>query len=575
MFEFAHKAKRISTALVVGISALGFSSSAFAAPVSADRLLNSDREAQNWLMTYQQYRSHNFSKLSQINRNTVGGLGIKYAVALGGMSGAGTPRQEATPLVNDGFLYVNNARNQVYKIDVRSGNRGEIVWKHDPEIDSEFPILMTSRGIALLDDAVYTFTNDQRMVAIDANSGEALFEITSSSPDDFQNQQHTGAPLAVKDMLLQGQSNGFAGNRGWLGAFDAANGDLRWRFFSIPGPGEPGHETWADDHDAWRTGGGAVWSTPSYDAETETVIYGTGDAAPWHDPEFRPGDNLYAISTIALDVNTGKMKWHFQEVPNESWDFDTINPRMIYNVEIDGVLKSVQGHFSRNGHYYTLDRTNGTFLRGDAYVDNISWTQGLDPKTGKPLEYDPSVLLQNYGGNATRRDRPSIHCPTFSGGPTYFPPSFDASRMTAYLSGVVGCTAITITEPMVFDKDWRGERMCCRTTAAEGPRFGHVTGFDVRTGAVTAKAVTPYPIRSGVIATSGDLVFTGHPDGKFAAYDSDTLAEVWSANVGTPIWAAPISFGVDGKQFVAVVAGGASTSDPILEGTAMLFVFGL
>jgi alcohol dehydrogenase (cytochrome c) len=560
---------------VVGFSALGFCSSAFAAPVIADRLLNSDREAQNWLMQYQQYSSHSFSKLSQINSNTVTGLGIKYAVALGGMVGAGAPRQEATPLVNDGFMYVNNARNQVYKIDVRSGTRGEIVWKFDSELDAEAAILMTSRGIALLDDAVYTFTNDQRMIAIDANSGEALFEIKSSSPDDFQNQQHTGAPLAVKDMILQGQSNGFAGNRGWLGAFDAANGDLRWRFFVIPGPGEPGHETWADNHNAWRTGGGAVWSTPSYDPETETVIFGTGDAAPWADPEFRPGDNLFAISTVALNVNTGEMNWHFQEIPNESWDYDTISPRMIYNVEIDGALKSVQGHFSRNGYYYTLDRVNGTFLRGQAYVDNISWTAGLDPKTGKPVEYDPNVLLQNYGGNATRRDRPSLHCPAYSGGPTYFPPSLDTSRMTAYLSGVVGCHSVTVTEPMIFDKDWRGERMCCKTTAAVGPRFGHVTGFDVRTGEVSAKAVTPYPIRSGVMATAGDLVFTGHSDGKFAAYDSDTLAEVWSANVGTPIWAAPISFGVDGKQFIAVVAGGKSTTDPILEGTAMLFVFGL
>ncbi len=268
-----------ATALAAGVSA------ASAEPVTAERLINAANEPQNWFMKNGSYNSYMHSALSQITRENVEDVDFKYSVALGGYTASRRGvTQEASPLIVDGFMYVNNAWNMVYKIDVQSGREGLVLWKFDPEVDPAYPDITTSRGITVLGNNVYVATLDSRLVALDMESGEAVFDVRISSPDDFQNQQHTGAPLAVKDMILVGQSNGYVGNRGWLGAFDAANGDLRWRFFSIPGPGEPGHETWADDHNAWRTGGGAVWTTPSYDPETELVHYGTGDAAPWHDP---------------------------------------------------------------------------------------------------------------------------------------------------------------------------------------------------------------------------------------------------------------------------------------------------
>ncbi len=564
---------------VLGATALAaLTSTALAEPVTAERLVNAASEPQNWFMKNGSYDSYEHSTLSQINRENVGELAFKYAVALGGYTN--TRRgvtQEATPLVVDGAMYVNNAWGQTYKIDVTSGREGQVLWKFDPEVDPGYPDITTSRGIAVLGNNVYINTLDSRLIAVDMESGESVFEARISSPDDFQNQQHTGAPLAVKDMILVGQSNGFVGNRGWLAGFDATNGDLRWRFFSIPGPGEPGNETWTDDHNAWRTGGGAVWTTPSYDPESELVHYGTGDAAPWHDPEFRPGDNLFAISSLAVDVNTGALKWYFQETPNESWDFDTVSSRLLYEIPVNGQNVKVVGNFGRNGYYYTLDRATGEFYRADQYVPKITWTAGIDPKTGKPVEYDPALQLQEYAGHATRRNRPATDiCPN-TGNATYFPPSFDPTRMVAYIGGQNGCTTLTITEPMDFNTDWRGITLCCRSSTASGPVNGHITAVDVVTGETKASVTFAQSVRSGVITTGGDLLFAGHLDGKVAAYDSDTLEQLWYLSMGTPVNAPPITFAIGDQQYVAIVAGGSlnGSANPLLQGAATLYVFGL
>jgi len=563
----------------MGAAALALGTSAASAdPVTAERLVNAASEPQNWFMKNGTYDSYQHSALTQINRENVGELGIRYAVALGGyITSRRGVTQEATPLVVDGAMYVNNAWNMIYKIDVTSGREGRVLWKFDPQVDPGYPDITTSRGIAILGNNVYTSTLDSRLISIDTESGEVVFEARISSPDDFQNQQHTGAPLAVKDMILVGQSNGYVGNRGWLAGFDAATGDLRWRFFSIPGPGEPGHETWTDDHGAWRTGGGAVWTTPSYDPESELVHYGTGDAAPWHDPEFRPGDNLFAISSLAVDVNTGALRWYFQETPNESWDYDTVSSRFLYDIEVDGQTRKVVGNFSRNGFFYSLDRATGEFIRADQYVPRVTWTAGIDAKTGKPVEYDPNIQLQEYGGHATRRNRPATDiCPNLNNA-TFFPPSFDPDRKWAYIGGGNGCYTLTITEPMDPARDWRGVTLCCRSSAASGPANGHITAIDVLTGEQKATITFPLNVRSGVITTKGDLLFAGHPNGNVGAYDADTLEELWYMNVGTPIAAPPITFAIGDTQYVAIVAGGglAGSNNPLLQGAATLYVFGL
>jgi len=379
--------------------------------------------------------------------------------------------------------------------------------------------------------------------------------------------------------VLVGESTGGSmGTRSWVGAFDANTGALVWRTFTIPAPGEPGSETWKDKHNAWRIGGASVWQTASFDPDTNLVYYGTGDAFPTYDPEFRPGDNLYTASTLAFDVDTGRIAWYFQETPNEHWDFDTPSPKMLYEVTLNGESRKVVANFSRNGFYYTLDRASGQFVRADQYQEKVTWTKGIDPKTGKPVDYDPTKDVQVYAGIGVRRGKVGQElCPWWSGAPTFFPPTYDAKRMVAYVSGAEGCSAGTsIKTPMDENRDWVGQRMCCfeqgRTNA-----HGALWALDVRTGKVIAKEKFPLPTEAGMLSTGGDLLFTGHHTGTIAAYDSDTLKEAWSFNVGTPITAPPMSYSVNGKQYIAVVAGGAGDlrGARLYQPTAVIAVFGL
>jgi alcohol dehydrogenase (cytochrome c) len=379
--------------------------------------------------------------------------------------------------------------------------------------------------------------------------------------------------------VLAGESTGGSmGTRSWVGAWDVNTGQLAWRTFTIPAPGEPGSETWKDNHNAWRIGGASVWQTASFDPDTNLVYYGTGDAFPTFNPEFRPGDNLYTASTIAFDADTGKIAWYFQETPNEHWDFDTPSPKILYETTINGETRKVVANFSRNGFYYTLDRANGQFIRADQYQEKVTWTRGIDPKTGKPVDYDPARAVQLYAGIGTLRNKPGQEsCPLWNGSPTFFPPTFDAKRMIAYVAGAEGCTAgYTIKTPMDETKDWVGQRMCCQE-AGRSAAHGALWAVDVRTGKLVAKEQFRIPNESGMLSTAGDLLFTGHHDGRFAAYDADNLKEVWSFSLGTPITAPPMSYSVGGKQYIAVVAGGTAglRGAALYQPSALVAVFGL
>jgi alcohol dehydrogenase (cytochrome c) len=406
----------------------------------------------------------------------------------------------------------------------------------------------------------------------------------TGTPSSPKSQAFSAAPLAIKtaggrELVILGESTGGSqGTRSWVGAFEVDTGKLAWRTYTIPAPGEPGSETWKDKHNAWRIGGGSLWQTAAYDPATNLLYFGTGDAFPTFDPEFRPGDNLYTASTVAFDADTGKIVWFFQETPNEHWDFDTPNPKMLYDVSLNGETRKVLGNFSRNGFYYTLDRLNGQFLRADQYQEKVNWTKGIDAKTGKPLDYDPGRDVQLYAGVGALRGKPGMEsCPYWNGSPTFFPPSYDAKRKIAYVAGAEGCYAGTnIQTPMDEKKDWVGLRMCCQDVGPARLR-GALWALDVRTGKLAGKATFPLPIESGMVSTGGDLVFTGHFDGTFAAYDADTLKELWRFNVGTPITAPPITYSVGGKQYVAVAVGGQGglKGAELYQPAAVVAVFGL
>jgi alcohol dehydrogenase (cytochrome c) len=558
--------RTIGAMTAIGLAAIV--NPATAADVTSERLLNAPNDAQNWLMVHRDYDNSRHSGLKDITNANAKDLKLKFMMSLGGMATGGTLRgkEEATPLVDDGFMYVNDTWGRVMKFDVRNGTQGIPLWRHDPKIKQA----RTQRGIAMYGNKVFISTNDMRVIALNRDSGEVVWEVNAAAPTDPatgtpapKTQGFTAAPLTLKtrggkELVLQGESTGGQlGTRSWVGAFDANTGQLAWRTFTIPAPGEPGSETWKDKHNAWRVGGGGVWQTASYDPATNLVFYGTGDAFPSFDPEFRPGDNLFTASTIALDADTGKIVWFFQETPNEHWDFDTPSPKMLYETTINGETRKVVANFSRNGYYYTLDRANGQFIRADQYQEKITWTKGIDPKTGKPVDYDPTKDVQTYAGIGVRRGkRGEEACPWWNGSPTFFPPTMDAKRGIAYVAGAEGCISGTASKtPMDENKDYVGLPPCC-TEQGRVTAHGALWAMDVKTGKILGKATFQPPTESGMLSTDGNVLFTGHMNGKFAAYDATTLQEIWSFNVGTPITAPPITYSAGGKQYVAVVAGG-------------------
>ena len=583
------RAARIGLSCLVAGSAWALSASAIAAPVTFDRLKNAQNESHNWLLVYGSYNAHNSSSLSQINRSNVGNLQVKYTLGLPGIQDF--PAQQAIPAVNDGYMYITTPWSQLMKVDIRGGSRAQTLWVNDAEVESTGAM----RGSpALLGNYVFHNTRqgqDVRLLKIDADSGETVWEASLLVEEaESSEPRFTMQPMAINDKLFVGNTgNDNGGKRGWIGAYNASDGSLAWRFWVIPGPGEFGHETWADDWGAYATGGGGMWTQGSYDPETNLVLYGTGEPQPWYDPEFRPGDNLFTVAVIALDADTGELDWYFQEIPNESWDMDTVSMRMLYDVTINGEIRKVQGNFSRNGYYYTLDRVDGTFLGAEPYTE-VNWTAGLDPKTGLPVEYDPNMLVQDYApGKAMRAGNPESSqnvCPQYRGAPTHMPPTFDAKRMMAYVGANHGgnCFSQFLEEPFPHENRIElglGSQFGGREHTNHG-NLGEMYAVDVRTGKKVMGAIHPNHLYSGALGTAGDLIFYGHLDGKFAAYDKDTLSEVWAFNTGTPISASAITYSIDGTQYVAVVAGGQNRSSNIdhpeqalVQRSAMLYVFAL
>jgi alcohol dehydrogenase (cytochrome c) len=557
-------AKRTGVASLVVGSALLLGYSASAAPVSYERLLEAQSEPHNWLLPYGSYNNANHSNLSQINTSNVGNLQVKFLHSIGGADFQTDARFQMSPVVNDGFMYIANPWGETFKFDVRTGTKATTLWINESEPEEGTRM----RGsVALLEDYIYMFPAqyDMRMLKIDAESGETVWEVSTLLPEEEAarlDQRQTINPLAVKDTLI-GATTGTT-RRNAVSGYSAEDGALKWRFYTIPGPGDPGHETWAGDWDSWLTGGAAVWTQGAFDPETNLYYVGTGEPSPWYDPEFRPGDNLYTVTNLAIDVDTGELAWYFQEIPDESWDYDTVNPKMLYDLTAGGVTTAVQGHFSRNGYYYTLDRANGDFIGAEAYTA-VNWTAGIDPKTGMPVEYDPNVLVQTYApGKSMIAGDPTSSmnvCPYFYGMPTLMPATYDAARQAAYIGAQAGCFSQTLDAPyphesFVGKSSFGGER----DRWINGQTAGTIWAVDTTTGQLINKVKVPYSIYSGTLGTSGGLLFTAQLDGRISAFDKDTLAELWAFNAGTPVSSPPISYSIDGKQYIAILTGGQDQS---------------
>jgi alcohol dehydrogenase (cytochrome c) len=570
---------------------------AIAADVTHERALNAAKEPQNWLLHHGNYEGHRFSALKEINADNAKNLKMAFSVALGGFEGAGTRYKfgnlEATPLVEDGIMYVPDGWGSVYAIDMTSGKKGMFRWKFDPQTDKAWAgdvacCGVNNRGVALWKDKVISISLDGRLFAINKATGEKVWERRVADPAIAETL--TAAPLIVRDVAIVGTAGGEYGIRGFIEGTDLNTGQAVWRTYTIPGAGEPGNETWKDGKERWKHGGASIWETATYDPDTDTFYQGIGNAGPDWDPEYRPGDNKWAASVLALSPSDGKIKWGFQYTPNDPYDFDEISEHPIINAKVNGEDRKLVVHAARNGFFYVLDRVNGSFIAGKQYVNELNWTTGLDPKTGKPLNYDPTKDVQEYTvGSHSNRSRPISNklCPAHTGGKNWEPGAYNPELQLLYIPSIEGCNFVETVEQKDFADQggpvkWR-DRFAGGGAKTPNRLTGSLKAVDPTTGEIKAALQLPYPNYSGALATAGNLVFMGHADGTFSAHDAKTLAEVWSFNVGTGINAPPITYSVNGKQFVAVLAGARQSANiinnsPELKHTStasMLFVFGL
>ena len=571
--------------LIAGLIATA-SSMAYA-EVTMERLLaaGSEEEAGNWLMIGKTFDLNRFSPLDQINSGNVENLRLVMAAPIGGMepAGFGIGSMQTTPLADNGFIYLSDPWGTPYKFDLTSETAARPVWICDTGIDKDPSqgILLANRGLALSGTNVITVLPDGRAVACDSDTGDIVWEsqVTTEVGEGF-----TNSPQVVGDKIIVGQSYGDWATRGWIAALDANSGEEIWRFYTIPEPGEPGSETWLCEEtgnpDCWKTGGGAAWVAGSYDPESNLVFWGTGNPVPMYDPEYRPGDNLYTNSTVALDADTGELAWYFQYTPGDYMDYDEVGPALLVEANINGEDRKVMARFARNGIFYTLDRNSGRYINSVTYVGNLNWTEGIDSKTGLPIEYDPEADLQTYAiGRITRAGDTATTCPNIQGGTNFFPTAYNPELGLAYAGGIEGCSDLSVRE-VDPDDVLPGNIFIGGAGVNSGEQTGSINAVNVSTNTVEATLNTPYAMYGGVMA-SADLLWAGHLDGTFAAYDASTLEELWSMNVGTSFSAAPITFLVNGTQYVAITGGGLGVGGGLapelsnMQAANMLWVFAL
>jgi alcohol dehydrogenase (cytochrome c) len=540
---------------------------AHAADVTFERLQHP--EPQNWLMNHRDYGSHRYSPLAVINTSNVKNLKLVFAMPLGGTSG--NEYNEATPLVEDGFMYITDVWSVVYKIDVHSGTAGQVVWKMDPAVQKPD----RNRGVALWGNLVISVAGlDGRVIATDKETGKIVWD---KNLHDQQDMEITAAPLALDGTVIIGGSGGDNGVRCWLAALDAKTGEQKWKTFAVPAPGEPGSETWKDDHNAWQTGGGAFYVTGSYDPASNVTYWGAGNPAPRYDSAYRPGDNLFTDSTIAFDAATGKMKWYFQYTPNDIHDYDASGSQII----IDGVGgKKVLSLANRNGFEYLFDSRDGTFLKAAQYAEKVDWTKGIDAETGKPVDYDPTKGVQIYNNDwKGGTDKMVNSCPDVHGGTNFWPPSYSERTHLIYIGGDEGCADITPDRAAHVPSKFGGGGYVNNARIT-----GSFTVFDPATGTIKMRKDLPYGDLSGALSTAGGIVVTALLDGTIIAYDDQTLDELWKINVGTGFDAPAMTYAVDGKQYIAIASGlgpvakaklARSPERKFQSNATMLYVFGL
>jgi len=510
----------------------------FAGEVTYDDLL--DPPAEDWLTYGRTYDSQRHSPLDQIHTGNVKDLAAAWMLPLpGSQGGAALPSWQccslqSVPIVVDGVMYVSKP-NEVYALDARAG-RVIWSWKHEPAVKQA-----PSRGVAVLGNLVYVSTPDAHLVALDARTGSVIWE-TELAPRG-QGYSSPAAPFAIDGKIIAGSAFGDHGLNGWLDAIDAKTGERLWRWHSIPRPGEPGNESW--EGDSWKTAGGATWLSGSYDPELNLLYWGIGNPAPDFDGDSRKGDNLYTESMVAIDADTGKLAWHFQFTPHDVHDWDSVEIPILVDAPYDGRMRKLLVHADRNGFYYVLDRATGEFLHGTPFVDKLNWASGLTAE-GRPIRV--SGVEPTPQGNFV--------CPSVTGATNWMSPAYNPATGLFYLAAKEGC-GIVYKAKQEFRPGGYGYVGTGHVESERFPWKMFVRALDLTTGQRKwqYRQVNSRHYGAGVVSTAGGLIFAGDDQGFLTALHAGTGEPLWHFNTGVRIRASPISYGVKGRQYVAVVAG--------------------
>ncbi len=507
-------------------------------PVTQERLLKGTADPSAWLMYGGNYQSWRFSPLKDINRQNVKKLSPAWIFQ------TGIPGQlEASPVVADGILYMTASYNHLYALDAASG---EPLWKYDHPLPDDMRVCCgpTNRGVAIADDKVFMATLDARLVALDRKTGAVAW---NTKIDEYANgYSATVAPLVVKGKVIVGIAGGEYGVRGYLDAYDVKTGERTWRRYTTPSEGEKGVETWAGD--SWKNGGGPTWITGSYDPEQNVLFWATGNTSPDWNGDAREGDNLYTDSVLALDPETGAVKWYFQFTPHDIWDYDGNTDLFLVDVKRSGQIVKALAQPNRNGYLYVLDRTTGRYLHGVQYVDKLNWSKGLD-ESGRPIVNPQFVPVA--GGTK------EFTCPGPAGGKNgSYTAAYSPISKLMYVPVIESCAQLkkataTFIQGIPF---WGGGWDA--TEGDDQSSYGHLSAIEPTTGAIKWRYTDAYPLVGGTLATGGGLVFTGNQDGYAMAFNDTTGELLWRFQTGASVRGQPATYKIGGQQYVAIPSGG-------------------
>lgn len=497
-------------------------------------------------------QAQRFSPLKAINASNVAKLVPAFASSLGGEKQRG---QEAQPIVYDGTIYVTGSYSRLFAFDARTG---EEKWQYDARLpDAIMPCCdVVNRGAAIYGDKIIFATLDAHMVALNRHTGKVIW---NKQIADYQaGYSATAAPMVVKGKVIYGNSGGEFGIVGAVEARDVNTGELVWRRPTIEGHmgslngkdnGITGKTNASWTGDLWKTGGGATWLGGTYDPETNLLFFGTGNPAPWNS-HLRPGDNLYTSSTLAIDPDTGVIKWHFQTTPHDGWDFDGVNEFIPFDATVNGKPMKLGAKADRNGYFFVLDRTNGKFVSANKFVMQTSWANGFN-KNGRPNYNDAN---RPGAPGAAAKGSSVFASPSFLGGKNWMPMAYSRDTGLFYIPSNDWGMDIW-NEPIAYKKGaaYLGAGFTIKPIAED--HIGALRAMDPKTGKIVWEYRNKAPLWGGVLSTAGNLVFTGTPEGYLKAFDAKTGQELWKFQTGSGVVGSPVTWEQDGEQYVAVMSG--------------------